>query len=339
MDLTLISRYFDTRSGGAGSYSKLIYEGLKNKNINIQTISQENSFINKYNQIAYLFFIAIDLKRLIPKYKSDIYHALTPLESLYLPKNKSVTTVLDFIPLNETDTFISSQFAKLFNKSIKSTIECEQIIAENSDLKVILNEQYGAELDKITVIPPPIDSNYSPIAKTTKFLSEDELDDTFVIGTISNLMKRKRVDILVKSFLEADIENSKLLIGGRGSELEHLKELSKNDERIEFLGFVGDEDMNDFYNSLDVFAFPTAIEGYGMPMVEAMACGKPVITLDDSDIPSNIKDRTIVTTKDELKNVLINQDFKCDIESNIEFYKEHSIENISSKLMNIYEKI
>ena len=47
--------------------------------------------------------------------------------------------------------------------------------------------------------------------------------------------------------------------------------------------------MNDFYNSLDLFVFPTSIEGYGMPIVEAMACGKPVITLEDAEIPSNLR--------------------------------------------------
>ncbi|WP_225370026.1 glycosyltransferase [Methanobrevibacter arboriphilus] len=56
-----------------------------------------------------------------------------------------------------------------------------------------------------------------------------------------------------------------------------------------FLGFISDEDMVDFYNSLDVFVFPTIMEGYGMPIVEAMACGKPVITLEDAYIPHDIK--------------------------------------------------
>ena len=152
-------------------------------------------------------------------------------------------------------------------------------------------------------------------------------------------MPRKRVDILLKSFLEADIENSKLFIGGGGSETEKLKEMANGDERVEFLGFVKDEDMNDFYNVLDVFAFPSLIEGYGMPIVEAMACGKPVITLEDSDIPSNLKEKTFVCKKEELADVLANRTYSCDIKGNIEFFKEHSIENIASKLMKIYESI
>ena len=342
MEVTLVSRYFDTRNRGAGSHSKLIYEGLSQKNIKLNQISQVNGLISSYSPLSYLFYSAIDLKRLVNKDKfnnTDVFHALTPLECLYLPKQKSVASVLDLIPLTETNTLISSLFGKYFNKSIKSAVECERLVVNNSDLKEILIRDYSAEESAIDVISPPIEAKYYPAKK------EDALDkfgitqDAITVGTISNLMPRKRVDILIKSFLEADIENSKLLIGGGGAEQERLMEMAKDDERVEFLGFVKDEDMNDFYNALDVFAFPSLIEGYGMPIVEAMACGKPVITLEDSDIPSNLKEKTFICKKEELSDVLANRKYCCDIKRNIEFFKEHSIENIASKLMKIYENI
>ena len=135
------------------------------------------------------------------------------------------------------------------------------------------------------------------------------------------------------------MENSQLIIGGNGAEKENLQKIANDDSRIKFLGFVADEEMNDFYNSLDVFVFPTAEEGYGMPMVEAMACGKQVVTLNDAIIPTDIKEKTTVATKENLADVLKNREFNCDIRKNIEFYKEHSIENISNKLMKVYESI
>lgn len=333
MEVTLLSRFFNTRNGGAGSHTKLIYEGLKKQDLKLNRISQEDCLVKSYSKFAYLFFSAIDLKRLISKkeYKNtDIFHALTPLESLYVPKNKSVGSVLDFIPLNEVNSFSSSVFAKFFDKSVKSVCQCEQVIANNPDIKRILNQKYGVDLDRIEVIPPPIDDMYHPSNKT---------NEVYTIGTISTLMERKRIHLLINSFLEADIENSQLLIGGNGAEKENLQKLAKGDSRIKFLGFVSDENMNDFYNSLDVFVFPTAEEGYGMPIVEAMACGKPVVTLNDAIIPTNIKEKTTVTTKENLADVLINREFKCDIIKNIEFYKEHSLENISNKLIKVYDKI
>ena len=333
MDVTLISRYYDTRTKGVGSYSELIYKGLEQENIGLKTISQEDSLAKSFNKLSYLFYTAVDLKRIINKkeYKnSDIFHSLTPLESLYLPKNKSVSTVLDFIPFYEINNLSSSSFAKLYDKAIKTSLECEKTIALNPDVKKCLISNYNGEESSIEVISPPIDAKYCPMKKN---------NDSYVIGTVSSLGKRKRVDLLIKAFLKADIENSKLLIGGNGEEKENLIKLSQNDDRIKFLGFIPDEKMNEFYNSLDVFVFPTILEGYGMPIVEAMACGRPVITLNDGDIPSNIKKRTHVCTKEDLSEVLINREFKCDIKENIKFYKEHSIENISSKLMKVYESI
>lgn len=342
MEVTLVSRYFDTRNRGAGSHSKLIYDGLSQKDIKLNQLSQLDGLISSYSPLSYLFYSAIDLRRLVQKneYKNtDVFHALTPLECIHLPKCKSVASVLDVIPLSEADSFMSSLFAKYFNKSLKSAVECERQVVNNSDLKSLLISDYGAEESSIEVISPPIEAKYYPSGKENLLDKFNIDEETFTVGTISNLMPRKRVDILVKSFMEADIENSKLLIGGGGSETEHLKEIASGDERIEFLGFVLDDDMNDFYNSLDVFVFPSLVEGYGMPIVEAMACEKPVITLADSDIPSNIKEKTYVCSKDELASVLANRQFKCDIKANVEFFKEHSIENIADKLMRVYESI
>ncbi|WP_413828600.1 glycosyltransferase family 4 protein [Methanobrevibacter sp. UBA412] len=334
MDVTLISRYFNTKNGGAGSHSKLIFEGLKNcKQLNVNTLSQKDSLISSYNQLSYLFFTAYDLKRLLNKEKfknSDIFHALTPLESNYIDKRKGVVSVLDFIPLMEKTSFFSFCFANYFESSIKEASKCEMIIANNSDIKIKLIENYGVNESSINVICPPISGKFYP--KNLKH-------NIFTIGTIANLMKRKRVDILIKSFLDANIKNSQLLIGGKGSELNYLKKLANNDERIKFLGFVPDEEMNDFYNSLDVFVFPTLIEGYGMPIVEAMACGKPVITLNDSIIPSDVKNRTIVCNKNDLSNILESQNFDFNKKDNIEFYKQHSLNKISNKILKVYESL
>jgi glycosyltransferase involved in cell wall biosynthesis len=336
MDITLISRYFDTKNGGAGSHSKLIYESLKKQeNLNIKLLSQENSLFSSYNQLSYLFYTSIDLKRIIKKdfYEdSDVFHALTPLESMHIDKKKGIVSILDFIPLmNKCNTnFSSTIFAKYFNKSIKEAIKCERIIANNEDIKNKLITSYNIEEESITVIPPPIDIKYYPLNKK---------NSVYTIGTISNLMKRKRINILIESFLEADIDNSQLLIGGNGTEKQNLLKLTKGDNRVKFLGFVPDENMNDFYNSLDVFVFPTLVEGYGMPIIEAMACGKPVITLNDAIIPSNIKNRTITCDKKDLSEVLKSESFDFNKKENIKFYKNHSMKKTSEQLIKVYETI
>lgn len=331
MNVTLISRFFDTRNRGIGSFSKLIYDSLDLKCINLKKISQDDTLLPVSWPLSYFSYYSIDLKRILKKNKykdSDIFHCLNPLESLYLPKNKSISTILDFIPLNNNTN--DKLYTKFFRKGINSSIQCEKIIVLNSDLERILNSEYNVEKSSIEVIPPAIDHKYFAL---------NEKHEKYTIGTVSSLDKRKRIELLIKSFLKADIENSELLIGGGGGELENLKKIAKNDNRIKFLGFVPDEKMNEFYNKLDVFVFPTIAEGYGMPIVEAMACGKPVITLTDADIPSNLKEKTFICQKDNLSNILLNRDYSCNIKQNIEFAKEHSIENIGEKLIKVYESV
>ncbi|WP_462316310.1 glycosyltransferase family 4 protein [Methanobrevibacter sp.] len=333
MEVTLISRYFDTRNMGIGSHSKLIFDGLSlKKGVKLNKISQDDSIIPPSVPFSYFLYVRY-LNRILKKKmyeNSDIFHSLSPLESIYMPKNRGVSSILDLIPLYGEDSTPLNVNTKIFKRGIQSSLECERIVVNNPDLKNTLISEYGAEESSISVIPPPIDSKYHPM---------DNHNDVYTIGTISGLYDRKRVDVLIESFLKADIENSRLLIGGGGVELSNLKRLANNDERIQFLGFVDDDHMNDFYNQLDVFVFPTLVEGYGMPIVEAMACGKPVITLEDADIPNNLKERTMVCSKENLYRILQERNFSCNIKNNLEFSKEHSIENTASELMKVYESI
>ncbi|MPL78124.1 Glycosyltransferase Gtf1 [bioreactor metagenome] len=316
-----------------GSYSRVLYESIKNnEDFNIKMISQDDSLIQKDSPLDYLFFSFIELRFKIKS--ADIYHALSPIESFYLDPNKSIVTIHDLIPIKMAEinsNGIQGRLLKyVFDKSMKKAINCKKIIAVSDETAKDVENYYNVDYNDISVVRQAIKSGFYP--KNVK-------NDVFTVGTVSHLNERKRVDILIKSFLKADIENSKLLIGGKGPELEKLKKISNGDSRIKFLGFISDDKMNDFYNSLDVFVFPTIMEGYGLPIVEAMACGKPVITLEDGLIPSDIKYKTFISSKSNLSKDLINNSFKCDIKSNMNFANEHNLEKMGNDLMKVYKEM
>ncbi len=99
--------------------------------------------------------------------------------------------------------------------------------------------------------------------------------------TVSRLDGAKRVRMIIEAYLEAGV-NIPLKIAGTGPSEQELKELSKNDSRIEFLGFIGDKELVDYYaNALAVIFIPYE-EDYGLVAVEAMMSEKAVITLADS---------------------------------------------------------
>jgi glycosyltransferase involved in cell wall biosynthesis len=331
MDISLISRSFELHKQGMGSYSKMLYESIKKeKDFNIKLVSQNSNFSSKDSPFDYLFFDIFEVP--LKLRESDVYHALTPLESFYLNSKKSVVTILDIIPIKMVEMEyknLQSKITKIiFEKAIKKAIKSQEIVAISEETAHDLNAYFGVDLEEIHVVRTSIQQNFNPL---------NQKNDTYTVGTVSHLNNRKRIDLLIKAFLEANIKDSRLLIGGKGPELDNLKKLSKNDSRIEFLGFIPDGRMNEFYNSLDVFVFPTIMEGYGLPIVEAMACGKQVITLEDAFIPSDIKNRTHISSN--LAADLKEMDFQCDINSNLRFAEEHSPENMKKDMVKIYRNI
>jgi glycosyltransferase involved in cell wall biosynthesis len=331
MDIRLISRYFDetgSRFGGVETYSKLIYDGFKNENnINIEKISFNDIKFPLPYEFKYFIFPMLWRK----SRDFDITHILYSdllYSNVSLDKFKSVVTVHDLIPLKFPNTY-NFFYKNLFFKSLKNTLGSKKIIVTSKETKEDIIH-FGADCSKVEVIRPIISHNYFP---------KENNNDKFTVGTISRLDWRKRIGILIKHFKKANIKNSKLLIGGTGPELQSLKKLAGNDSRIQFLGFIPNVRMNDFYNSLDVFVFPTMVEGYGLPIIEAMGCGKPVVTLEDASIPSDIKEKTHIIQNNSLYQLLKEKKFNCNIKNNLKFFNKHSQDICTKKLIKTYQSI
>ncbi|OWJ58681.1 glycosyltransferase family 4 protein [Inquilinus limosus] len=116
--------------------------------------------------------------------------------------------------------------------------------------------------------------------------------------TCSRLDKPKRIDLIINAMRQANI-HMQLKIAGTGPEEARLRDLAGNDSRIEFLGFVRDAELADLYAGARAVIFVPKDEDYGLITVEAMTCGKPVITTDDSGGPNELIEsgRTGYSTK------------------------------------------
>ena len=123
-----------------------------------------------------------------------------------------------------------------------------------------------------------------------------ELPEQFVLG-LSTLQPRKNFEGLVKAFrqLLADTCDKEglsdlhlVICGGSGWMHEGIDELVRSyglHDRVHFPGYVLDDDLPALYSLADVFAFPSWYEGFGLPVLEAMACGTPVVAADNSSLP------------------------------------------------------
>ena len=113
----------------------------------------------------------------------------------------------------------------------------------------------------------------------------------------------------------------------------HIREPFLNGESYKQV----EERMADFYNSLDLFVFPTKIEGYGLPIVEAFACKKPVIVLGDAIMTDEIKSRC--TQVDNLTDFLKSPKSTQDIEANYAFAKTHDWNICVEEYIKLYQRV
>ncbi len=165
----------------------------------------------------------------------------------------------------------------------------DKIISISEDSKSVLVEKYAIPSDKITVIPCGINKEeFFPIKDIEKIPNS-----ILYIGRIDT---RKGVMFLIKSLKLATKKNPhiKLFLGGKGKDLSKLKQyVSDNnlDKNIEFIGFVPDEKLNEWYNKVQCVVVPSIFEGFGITVIEAMATGTPVIGTNVDGIKNIIQDQ------------------------------------------------
>ncbi|MBZ4664797.1 glycosyltransferase family 4 protein [Mahella sp.] len=145
----------------------------------------------------------------------------------------------------------------------------------------------GISQDKIAVVYNGVNIRYYDNIDTGEYHKEGG----FVIGTAARLIPQKGIDVLLEAFymLLHKYNNAKLVIAGDGPsrmELERWCWEMNIADRVSFLGYISD--INAFMQRLDVFVLPSLSEGFGISVLEAMACAKPVIASSVGGVPEII---------------------------------------------------
>lgn len=269
---------------GLGRYSLYIYENLKDK-FNIDVIELHKPRKN----YAKAIFKSISLGS-FSKYK--LVHSVTPeLISFKIFKySKKIVTYHDFIPFLESS--ISNELKSLLLFLYRLNSKITDLIISNSSLTA--NQIYKFFGKESKIIHPPVDHK---IFRFKKKVPKGKI----ILSFVSNFSFRKRVDIAIRvcSFLQKYVDCKLILAGGklRESLQEHfdvnflLKKYGVRD--FEILEEVDDKTLVRIYRSSHFFIFPSMMEGFGIPIIEAQACGTPVLTIKSSLIPEEVKKFTL----------------------------------------------
>jgi glycosyltransferase involved in cell wall biosynthesis len=176
----------------------------------------------------------------------------------------------------------------------RSVARAQHVLADSHATREDLIELYKTPPEKITVLYSGVNPVFRPIADPASLAAvraKYKLGDAPFILAVGTLQPRKNYVRLIQAFAQLPITNNQLrliLAGGQGwlydsifAEVERLK----LQERVVFPGFVDDADLPALYSAASVLAYPSLYEGFGLPMLEAMACGTPVVTSTASCLP------------------------------------------------------
>ncbi len=239
----------------------------------------------------------------------DIFHS----PNYFVPPSsgaKLVTTIHDltFIKYPETMTKADCLY---FQKHVKQSINrSAKIITVSSNSRDDLVELLGVEVDKITVVYEAAGSHFHRIDDTSvrnRVREKYGIPEEFILS-VATLEPRKNLSTLMEAFCflkkERDIQHKLVITGKKGWLYHDIFETAREsglDSSIIFTGFVDTEDMPVIYSMSSVFAFPSLYEGFGLPLLEAMSCGAPVVCSDTSSLPEVVGDAGILVEPTNVK--------------------------------------
>lgn len=181
---------------------------------------------------------------------------------------------------------------RLYLKSFTrwSVQRARRVIAVSDSTKRDVVRLYGIPPDKVDVVHNGVDPCFQPLpaSETTAFKAEQGLPERFLLF-VGTLEPRKNVARLIESYAHLPADRPPLiLVGGRGWFYDEIfaqvRKLGLG-ENVRFAGFVPPEDLPRWYNAATLFVYPSLYEGFGLPPLEAMACGTPVVTSTASSLP------------------------------------------------------
>ncbi len=231
--------------------------------------------------------------------KSDLYHFFNYI----IPEKvsgKTITTIYDMVYKLYPET-MNDVNHRIFRKHLaRSCNEADAIITISQNSRREISELMNVPSDKIHVTYCAVDASvYYPRKDKELIRMKYGIDGPYILY-LGTLEPRKNIPALIKAFhsVSQRLDGIKLVLAGsRGWKSENIysliDELAMTDKVI-FTGYVAENDKPVLYSCAEIFVFPSLYEGFGIPPLEAMACGTPVICSNTSSLPEVVGDAGVL---------------------------------------------
>jgi glycosyltransferase involved in cell wall biosynthesis len=231
----------------------------------------------------------------------DVFHGLDQAGiPFFFKKAKHVITLHDAIALVLPWTFPLKQRLVFSIALSQVNRQADVVFVPSESAKEDIARYLGISRERIVVVPYGCEERFRPEeepGRSEAVRRKYKLPDRYVLF-VSILQPRKNVKALVRAFAilraeRPDLDAKLVIAGGKGWEYEGLfanVESLGLRAQVRFTGFVDDEDLPDLYRGARLFVYPSLYEGFGLPILEAMASGVPVIASNVSSMPEVVGD-------------------------------------------------
>jgi glycosyltransferase involved in cell wall biosynthesis len=241
----------------------------------------------------------------------DIYHSFFfPLPNLSKYKvavKQKIITVYDLIPVLMPQ-FFTEGMQHFFLKELIPSIEIHKdwVICISHSTKKDFCKLTGMPEERVFVTHLGASNNFYKESNTAKIqatLNKYKIPQGRYILGLSTLEPRKNTAHLIRCFFKILSESNYddvylVLAGSKGWLYEEVFETADSNsnlkDKVIFTGFIDDEDLSSIYSGASFFVYPSLYEGFGLPPLEAMQCGLPVITSNNSSLPEVVGDAGIM---------------------------------------------
>jgi glycosyltransferase involved in cell wall biosynthesis len=214
------------------------------------------------------------------------------------PNCRSVITIHDLAFLLYPH-FLTKESARYYGHIDQAVRWTDHIISVSESTKRDTIQHLGVPEDKITVVHEAANPVFRPLDRETaqeQVRNRHGVDGRYILF-VSTIEPRKNVPTLIRAvwqLKECYKEDVRLVLaGGKGWLFEDafavVEELGMGD-RVHFLGRVSSDDLLNLYNAAELLAHPAFYEGFGLPPLEAMACGLPVVVSNVASLPEVVGD-------------------------------------------------
>jgi len=231
---------------------------------------------------------------------------------------RNLLWIYDLIPWIFQDRFVARQrlaFLKRMMLRIKlaNATRATAVITSSESTRQDFHTRSGYSLDRVKVVPLGVDPLFfdPPAARTGELRGQPELPDRYILF-VGALDPHKNLPLALEAYAQVSRlqEIPPLLIVGRVDTDRHIQRILTGQliemgltDRVRFLDWLTVEHLAAVYSAADYLLFPTLYEGFGLPALEAMAAGCPVLTSNVSSLPEVVGDCAVLVDPLEARSI------------------------------------